>query len=247
MAPPGSGIDQDTLPEPMPDEKVTNIHSSGLPPADDEAGHQEAEVDFPEGKNEEELNETPQNGSDEGAKEDVLDILKPKKETRVWKVGNPPAEREYVQRPLSFIAKMQWFALVGDVLDKSMSGENALTISNLMSVPGGRGGSLTMEDFRDADTFVQAVGKLIAVAPDFLIKSYCIWLAVPDYERDLAADLMAQPAEEGGLSDDDGLEIIEVFIDQNYEALDSFFRDKLGRLQQRVEKRMEEARKASQR
>ena len=230
----------------MPEDQTkTNIHSSGLPPAADEAPHEE-EVDFVQADEDIEQ-EQPTNGKSASPAEDVVDILQPKKGARSWKIGKPPVEREYIQRPLSFIAKMQWFALVGDVLDKAMSGENALTIGNLMAVPGQRGSTFRMEDFRDADTFIQAVGKLIAVAPDFLVKSYCIWLSVPDYERDMAAELMALPEDEGGLSDDDGLEIIEIFIDQNYEALDAFFRDKLGQLQKRVEKRAEEARTASQR
>ena len=45
---------------------------------------------------------------------------------------------------------------------------------------------------------------------------------------------------------DDGIEIIETFIDQNYEALDSFFREKLGRLRTRVQNRQMEAAESRQ-
>lgn len=177
------------------------------------------------------------------ADKDVVDIIQPKAEPKVWKLGKETdgTYREYTQRPLGFLAKMQWFSLVGEVLDKSMSGEDALSINSLLSAPAGRGGTLSMSDFRDADTFVQAVGKLLIHAPDFLVKSYCIWLSVPDYEQDFVASVMALPAEQGGLSDDDGLEIIEIFIDQNYEALDSFFREKLSRIRTRIQARQEAA------
>jgi hypothetical protein len=178
--------------------------------------------------------------------EDVLDIIEPKKEPKTWVVGKSDYERTYVQRELSFIGKMQWFSLVGEVLDKAMSGEDRLSVNSLLSAPGSMGGQLSVADFRDADMFVQAIGKLLVHAPDFLQKSYCIWLGVPDYERDLVKNIMALPADEGGLTDEQGMEIIEIFIDQNYEALDSFFREKLGRLQRRVAARAEEARPASQ-
>lgn len=176
----------------------------------------------------------------EEEEKDVVNILVPKANSVKWTFGPDNVRREYVQRPLSFIAKMQWFSLVGEVLDKALSGENGMSLNNLFSAPG-RPGELSMADFRDADTFVQAIGKLLAVAPDFLVKSYCIWLAVPDYERDLVGEIMALPVDQGGLSDEQGIEIIEVFIDQNYEALDRFFRDLLGNLSTRVSNRMEEA------
>lgn len=177
--------------------------------------------------------------------EDVVDVLVPKASSVRWEIGPDGARRAYVQRPLSFIAKMQWFSLVGEVLDKALSGEGGMSLNSLFSAPG-RPGELTMADFRDADTFVQAISKLLSAAPDFLVKSYCIWLAVPDYERDLVAELMALPPDEGGLTDEQGIEIIEVFIDQNYEALDRFFRDLVGRLGKRVQKRAEAAQSSRQ-
>jgi hypothetical protein len=177
----------------------------------------------------------------EAKEEDILDILIPKSEPKTWTIGKNDYQREYVQKPLSFIAKMQWFSLVGDVLDKALSGPDGMSLGNLFSAPGGA--QLGAADFREADTFVQAVGKLLAVAPDFLVNSYCIWLNVPDYERAVVAEIMMLPADEGGLSDEQGIEIIEVFIDQNYEALDTFFREFLGRLQTRVQQRAQEAEK----
>jgi len=128
----------------------------------------------------------------------------------------------------------------GDVLDKALTGDNKMSLNSLFDAPG-QPGSLSMADFRDADTFVQAVGKLLVHAPKFLTDSYCIWLNVPDFQRDLVTRVWTLPESEGGLSDDDGIEIIEIFIDQNYEALDAFFREKLGRIQQRAQQRAEAA------
>lgn len=172
--------------------------------------------------------------------EDVLDILQPKAAVRVWKIGPESMGLEFTQRPLSFITKMEWFALVGDVMDRAMSGPNGLTVSNLLSSPTRPGGQLRPEDFKEADTFVQAIGKLIREAPDFLVKSIMIWLNVPDWQRDTVKELLSYPPEDGGLSDDDGFEIIETFIDQNFVAIQGFFTDRLGKLRDRVEARQKE-------
>jgi hypothetical protein len=124
---------------------------------------------------------------------------------------------------------------VGEALDKALSGPNGMSLNSLFSTPT-RGGLFRIEDFRDADMFVQAISKLLSAAPDFLIRSYLIWLNVPDYDRDVVAEMMTLPPDEGGLSDEQGIEIIEVFLDQNYEALADFFGRRLSQLQARVTK-----------
>ena len=172
--------------------------------------------------------------------EDIVDILRPKAEPKVWTIGKENYAREYTQRPLSFIKKMQWFSLVGEVLDKALSGDNAMSLNSLFSTPE-RNRSMTVQDILEADTFVQAVGKLLSYAPDFLTKSYCIWLSVPDFEQDVAIKIMEMSPEDGGLTDQQGIEMIEVFIDQNYEALDRFFREDIGQLRKRIEARQEDA------
>jgi len=178
---------------------------------------------------------------------EVLEQIQPSAKPRQWTIGPESMQRTYTQKPLGFLAKMQWFALVGDVLDKALSGENALSINNLFEGPVGRNTqSLQAADFREADMFVQAVGKLLSVAPDFLVNSYCIWLNVPEYEHDLFAELMRLPAEDGGMSDEVGMEIIETFLDQNYQALADFFVERLGKLQRRASK-LEELRSGKDR
>lgn len=169
---------------------------------------------------------------DEG---DVIDTLEPKAEPRTWVIKEGEIEQSYVQRPLSFFGKMQFFSLVGEVIDKAVSGEGGLRISSLFEAPGGRDGLLSAADFRDADTFVQGVGKLLTYAPDFLEKSYAIWLGVPDHERKWAISVMKKPKDQGGFSDEEGLEVIEVFIDQNWESLEDFFRKKIVTLRDRVQ------------
>lgn len=175
---------------------------------------------------------------------EVLDTLRPIAKSVEWNFG-PNGELTYVQRPLSFIGKMEWFAKVGEVLDSSMGGENPLSMGSLLDAPTSERG-LTMNDFRDADTFVHAVGKLVAKAPDFLFESYFIWLNVPTEQRDLLMRVWRMPDEEGGLTDEQGLAIIETFIDQNYGALDRFFRDRVTGLGRRLAERRKAAEASQQ-
>jgi hypothetical protein len=53
------------------------------------------------------------------------------------------------------------------------------------------------------------------------------------------SEIMALPPEEGGVSDDMALELTEVFLDQNAEALNRFFREKLPSLQKRLQARLQ--------
>ncbi len=188
-------------------------------------------------------------GAVEEEPKDILNTLRPRGEQRKWTIrdgsGENATERDYVQKPLSYFGKMEFFGLVGEVIDKAVSGENGLRISSLFDMPG-RGGALSASDFRDADTFVQAVGKLLTYAPDFLQKCYCIWWSVPEYERPWVIDVISRSPDEGGLTDDEGVEAIEIFIDQNWEALESFFRDKISTLRDRVQARRESAAESRQ-
>ena len=168
---------------------------------------------------------------------DVLDTIIPRSEPRVWVIGRgTEMERTYVQKEMSFLGKMQWFSLVGEALDKALSGPSGMSLNSLFSAPGMARGDFRMDQFRDADMFVQAISKLLSAMPDFLLRSYLIWLNVPDYDREIVESLMKLPPDEGGLTDDDGMEMIEVFLDQNYDALASFFGERLGQLQARISK-----------
>lgn len=241
-------IDQDTPPEPMPQpeseapipatpqEPTAPVQPAAVADVEGSIDVDPSEALFEAKENPDAANSTPQ---EQPEVDDVVDILVPKVEPKEWKIGPDDMPLVYIQRPLSFIQKMQWFSLVGDVLDKSMSGEDGISVNEILTAPGDPRTGLSMDDFRDADTFVRAVGKLIVHAPEFLLDSYCVWLAVPTHQRGLVKEVMAMHESEGGLSDDQGLEIIEVFIDQNFDALADFFGGKIATLQRRVAQRQE--------
>jgi hypothetical protein len=218
-----------------PEEDHMAVHDTpGAPPV---AEQEEKDVEFApgfDGDFDQAPDKAPEPQQAEDQKEQ-LDTIVPHAKSVSWTIGPEGMERTFIQKPLSFIGKAQWFALVGGVLDDALSGENGMSLNSLFDTPV-RGGNMRPQDFRDADMFVQAVGKLLRVAPNFLIESYCIWLNVPDYDHEIVGQMMMLPEDEGGLSDEQGMKIIEVFLDQNYKALADFFSVRLSALQARVQK-----------
>jgi hypothetical protein len=184
-------------------------------------------------------------------KVDVIDTLVPKAEPRNWTIRTTAKDRSgeeqvientYTQRPLLYFPKMEFFGLVGEAIEKAMAANEGTSINSLLSGPNLRDPSaLTLSDFSDAEQFLAVVGKLLNYMPDFLAKSYCIWLDVPDNQRVWAMEALKQT-----LTDDEGIEIIEIFIDQNWDAIEDFFRVKIGSLRDRVQARREQGSESQQ-
>jgi hypothetical protein len=161
--------------------------------------------------------------------------IEPNKANRTWTIGQGEFEMKFTQKPLSYFGKMEFFSLLGESIDKMMAGDEGLTVTGMLSQFGQRGGTLSMGDLRDADVFVKAIAKLMVYAPDLLEESYCIWLNVARGDRTFVKSVMRQPEEEGGLSDDDGLMVIQTFIDQNLDAMESFFTERVPKLVKRIQ------------
>jgi hypothetical protein len=173
------------------------------------------------------------------------EILSPAVKSKQWVIGPEKMERTYIQSELSVIGKFQWFSLVGEILDDSLTGDGKISLNSLLTPPEIVAGKPVMQQFADADTFVHAVGKLIKISPKFLTDSVCIWLSVPDYEWDLVGQMMKMSPTDGGLNDDQFEEIFNLFIDQNLPSIERFFRERFPRLRDRWQARRKEIRDPS--
>jgi hypothetical protein len=184
--------------------------------------------------------------------ENPLDLLEPSVEPKRWIIGKPPEKggkdteySVYVQSPLSWMNRNRFFALVANTLAEAIKagGSGSFDLNDL----GGEGSfreraaRLTENDFSDATSFLSLALKLVAYSPDFLLECYCLWLNVPKSERMWAKAVMEQQHDpdnnKWGLSDETGMEIINVFIDQNYEDIRSFFTKTLPQIAERVRAR----------
>jgi hypothetical protein len=162
---------------------------------------------------------------DTASVEDFLDEITPKGAIREWIVrdiseGAPLYERMYVQRPLSYFGKIEVFGLLGATVDKAM--KDGMSIDSVMQV-----GDVFAGQANNMDSFIGGIARLAMYAPELLMELYCIGLGVPRGEREWVKSVWERPAAEGGLNDEDGLEILALFVEQNGEALRDFFTQKM--------------------
>jgi hypothetical protein len=176
-----------------------------------------------------------------------------KVESRKWLVGCPPEMdgelhknyEIYTQAPLGWMARGRFFALITAALAKAIkaSGGNVGGMADVFGPDGGslidRGRALTQRDWNDASSFFALSMELVSYVPNLMSEMYCIILAVPVGDRKWFKEVMEQRWDpdigEYGLTDDDHREdLVERFIDQNYEELRRFFTDRLPRFAARI-------------
>lgn len=181
--------------------------------------------------------------------DEALDILEPKVDPKIWVIGKPPEKggtdeefSVYTQKPLGYMARMRFFSLVSKTIGTAirsggsidMGGDFLNTVDDIRK----KGRNLDESDFADAGAFLGLAMQLISYSPDFLLECYCLWLDVPMTEKIWAKMVMEQPSDpdrnKWGLTDEMGLEMVEIFIDQNYEDIRRFFVEKLPALARRV-------------
>lgn len=158
---------------------------------------------------------------------DEVEALAPVVENRPQTIGLGDGAATYTQKPLSYMGKLQLFALLGRAIDRSMAGEGGLSLDALLAPPRDEQGQLDPTRIMDADAFVVAIGKLAQHVPDLVLDLYCVFLAVPEGEREWAKATMQLPEDEGGLSDEDGLAVLETFVAQNAATIRAFFVERL--------------------
>lgn len=186
--------------------------------------------------------------------EHAEEVFELKADTKVWIIGKPPEQGgedsqwgRYKQKPLGMMPRMRFYALVTNTVSEAIKAGGAVDLG-MGDVFGEEGGSirerfqtLTNQDFSDAGSFIALAFKLMAYAPDFMLDCFVLWLNVPPEERRWAKRVMDQtydPEEEKwGLTEDQFTEMIEIFIDQNYEDMRNFFVEKLPKFVARVQQR----------
>lgn len=169
--------------------------------------------------------------------QDTTEVLNPSAEHVEVQIG----ELTFVQKPLSFFQKLEVFSVLGAALDKAMSGPNGLTLSDLFDKPAEVGDQVSERNYREADTFIKAITKLVQYVPDLIADLYLIVLAVPRGSREYVKEIMESPESEGGLSDEQGFQIIETFIDQNWDVMMDFFTERITPLVNKLTAKSQES------
>ena len=193
--------------------------------------------------------------------EEAMEILEPKVDAKRWVVGKPPEEggketeySVYTQLPLGYMARNRMFSLIGRTMSAAIksTGGSVGGMEDVFGAGGGtlveRGRRLGARDFQDASQFFTLAMELIGYAPDFLSDFYSIALEVPIGDRGWFRDVIEMPYrpedDRWGMSEDMGIEVIEIFIDQNYEDIRRFFTERLPKIAKRASQREQEHKKA---
>jgi hypothetical protein len=200
--------------------------------------------------------------------DEQLDDLEIQVATREWKIEgdvtviNPRTSqnetfefsRVYYQKPLSYTAMLQFTGLLGSNIQKVMAQGvtlnsilgDASTMMSLFNTE--EGGAFDSGDFNAIDSFVNGLAKLASYLPDIVEECQCIWLRVPLAERYVVKEIWSRSPEDGGLSMQEGEEMLNLFIAQNYPELEDFFVERLPRVAKAsgvIRKRMMKGRSAS--
>lgn len=145
--------------------------------------------------------------------------------------------RTYTQKPLSYTAMLQFTGLLGDRVSRAMTAGVTLDsiLGDASSIASAvRDGDIsniaTQEGFRGIDAFVEGLAKLAVYIPDIVEDCQCIWLRIPLHERPIVKEIWGRAPEDGGLSMQDGEEMLTLFIAQNYQDLADFFSVRLRRV-----------------
>jgi hypothetical protein len=192
--------------------------------------------------------------------EEALEILESAVDGKRWVIGKPPEEggketeySVYTQLPLGYMARNRLFSLIGRTFSLAIkaTGGSVGGMDDIFGAGGGslieRGRRLGARDFQDATQFFSLAMELIGYAPDFLSDFYAIVLDVPVSERGWFREVIEQPRrpddDKWGMSEDDGILMIEIFIDQNYEDIRRFFIERLPRIGRRAAQREQDHKK----
>lgn len=159
-----------------------------------------------------------------------IDVLEPKAQNYIVILPESKLGEEItlIQKPLSFFGKMELFSVLGGAVDKAVN--EGLSIVDLFEVPEDRG----VEAFQEADLFVKSVLKLVKDAPDLLLNLYSVILAVPRGQRDYIKERL-----ESDLTDEQGIAILENFIDQNWDVMADFFKQKIAPLTSKIGQKLQ--------
>lgn len=189
---------------------------------------------------------------------DLAEILVPKREHKAWifedkrevfnqETGEPHIQvvwrQRYVQRPLSYFGKLDFLKLISGTVRDLMNGPDGVSVGQLMDMIGGADTIQRLadpeRDKEEATIIAQSFTRLGLEAPELVLDAYMIFLAVPRDEREQVREIMQRPVELGGLTDEDGIEILEIFVDQNVEVVRDFFA-RLAKLGRRAGQRLNE-------
>lgn len=176
-----------------------------------------------------------------------------------WVIGKPPEEggdkdeyEVYMQEKLGYMARNRFFSLTARTMSRAIKASGGQALTGMEDVFGGegtlqeRGRRLRERDFADASSFFTLAMELVGYSPDYLNECYAMWLNVPiakgerAWFKEVIEEDWDPKSDKWGITEAQGMEMIEIFIDQNYEDIRRFFAETLPAIGRRVAARERE-------
>jgi hypothetical protein len=139
--------------------------------------------------------------------------------------------REYYQSQLGLMPMQDFFNQVRQEVQNVVAGDAGFSLGELFT----RGGDMEIPKLGEATgeevnelvqenmVLIQAVLDLIKRIPDFELDVYCLALGVHRNDKDWVKAALAEPPYRGGLSIDEGVDIMRQFLRDNIVAVQRFF------------------------
>jgi hypothetical protein len=160
--------------------------------------------------------------------ESPLEILEPEIKEKIITLGTGDDELIFTQKPLSFFGKIEFFSVMGKAIERVLS--EGGSISEIFDSPD----DILSSSTKEADLFIKSIAKVVQYAPETLLDIYCVVLAVPRGDRDYVKTRLVDE-----LTDELGFDILDTFVDQNWEILTSFFTEKGLPLFKKITKKLQ--------
>lgn len=168
---------------------------------------------------------------------EALDPTVPSRTIRMrhyWFKTGQTVEREYVQAEIGFIPVQRLFTMISKEIKAIVSGKYGINIGDLFN---GNLRKLVPQDYdaggvnkavQDNLKIIEAFFNLVEVVPELQNKIFALSLGVPRGEVEMFLDAIEEPPHRGGLTIDEGFDILRWFVRQNAVAIRRFF-EKQGR------------------
>lgn len=140
----------------------------------------------------------------------------------------------YVQEPLGMFPSQEFITRISEIIDLFIQGEMGMKLGDLfrgeVEMPASFDPEIVNDAVEENIELIKAFIKLVQMLPDFQLDMMCLSLGIPRQQRNWAKEQLQEPVSRGGLSVDEGFDILIWFIRQNGPLLRETFLGKAREL-----------------
>lgn len=161
--------------------------------------------------------------------EDDIEVFEPvaKSVSRTLEHPETGEKRTFSQHEMGFMTKLKFYRLLSGTLRLAVVDDQVQANSIQGIAQKYFGGDV--EDSTDNSQMIKGLLKLVELSPDFIEEAYVYALNAKPKDREWLYESL------DSLSDDEGIDILRVFVLQNGESIKDFFTEKLPKLWREIE------------